>query len=214
MYITQVEMDIFDRKKMKELSHVAAVHNWVEQAFPDEISSGNRSRKLWRIDAINGRQYLLVTSESSPDLDLLNRYGVPGSAQTKEYSPFLQKLKAGQKVRFKITVNPVEAIQEEKGQRGRVKPHVTISQQKKFLMDRSVSNGFRLREDEFEVTERSYVPLIKRGQRIVNLSKVTCEGLLTIADADEFRKTLIQGIGKKKAYGFGLLTVMPMESYE
>jgi len=37
---------------------------------------------------------------------------------------------------------------------------------------------------------------------------VTYEGILTVTDKERFRKTLIEGIGREKAYGMGLLTVV------
>ena len=37
---------------------------------------------------------------------------------------------------------------------------------------------------------------------------VTYEGMLTVTDAELFRQALTQGIGREKAYGMGLLTIM------
>ena len=45
-------------------------------------------------------------------------------------------------------------------------------------------------------------------ERPVSLLAVTYEGLLTVTDAALFRRTLTEGIGRGKAYGLGLLTVM------
>ena len=213
MFISQVEIDSYNRKKLRELSHVGAVHNWVESAFPAELDKGYRTRKLWRIDSLRGKQFLLMVSPESPELKMLERYGVEGTARTKPYVSFLENLKTGQRVRFKVTLNPVVAVKEEKGRRGRVKPHVTVSQQKQFLLNRSLKNGFEISDDEFEVTERAFVPLKGKGKPTINLSKVTYEGILTIIDLDSFQRTLIEGFGKKKAYGFGLMTVIPVGNY-
>ena len=43
------------------------------------------------------------------------------------------------------------------------------------------------------------------------MSKAVYQGVLTISDEDVMRKTLLDGIGKKKAYGFGMMTVIPLE---
>ena len=51
MYISRVELDIYNRQKIRDLTHLGAYHNWVEQSFREE--SGVRSRKLWRLDNIN-----------------------------------------------------------------------------------------------------------------------------------------------------------------
>ena len=42
------------------------------------------------------------------------------------------------------------------------------------------------------------------------LSKVTYEGILKVTDKKVFYQSLTEGIGKKKAYGFGLMTVIPL----
>ena len=51
---------------------------------------------------------------------------------------------------------------------------------------------------------------MKQGQKKIRLSKATYEGLLKVTNRDTFYRTLTEGIGKKKAYGFGLMTVIPM----
>lgn len=78
------------------------------------------------------------------------------------------------------------------------------------MIDRSVKNGFELNEDEFTIVERGYENLYKSGQKKVRLIKATYEGILTIRDEETFREVLSKGIGKKRAYGFGLMTVIPM----
>ncbi|NYA64868.1 type I-E CRISPR-associated protein Cas6/Cse3/CasE, partial [Lactobacillus salivarius] len=47
------------------------------------------------------------------------------------------------------------------------------------------------------------------GSKNIKLSRVSFEGLLEITDVDLFRKVLIDGIGKEKAFGMGLMTVIP-----
>ena len=71
MYISRVEIDSENRRKIKDLTHLGAFHNWVEQSFPDEFDKEIRSRKLWRIDTLNNKNYLLVVSENEPDFSRL-----------------------------------------------------------------------------------------------------------------------------------------------
>ncbi len=141
MYLSRVEIDIKNRRKIKNLSHVGAFHNWVENSFPKEIKFKQRSRKLWRIDKLNGKEYLLIVSSEKPDIQILEKYGVQDSAETKYYGDFLGKLKNGQKMKFRVVLNPVISIPQRNGERGIVKPHVTIEYQMKYLLDRSEKNG-------------------------------------------------------------------------
>jgi len=210
MYISRVEVDMNNRRKIKKLSHVAAYHSWVENSFPDEKNSNLRTRKLWRLDRLNGKTYLLVVSEEMPDLLNLEKYGVEGTAQTKSYDNFLSAICKGDKMRFRVVLNPVISLSRGSGNKNLVKPHVTIEHQMRYLMDRSIKNGFELDEKDFEIVERGYENFYKEGQKKVKLIKAVYEGILTVNDVDLFRTVLTKGIGKKRAYGFGMMTVIPV----
>ena len=110
MYISRVEIDIENRIKIKNMSHVAAYHSWVEDSFPDEKNLESRTRKLWRIDKLNGKMYLLVVSQDKPDLTCLEKYGVEGTAASKSYDNFLNAIKNGESYRFRITLNPIISL--------------------------------------------------------------------------------------------------------
>ena len=83
-----------------------------------------------------------------------------------------------------------------------------------FLYERSEKNGFKLEKDEFTIVNRQHKILNKNQniekRRPLRLAYVEYEGILEISDAEKFRKTLTEGIGKKKAYGFGMMTVIPI----
>ncbi len=209
MYISRVEIDTNNRRKIKDLTHVGAFHNWVERSFPSEIKSNTRTRKLWRVDKVNNKNYLIVVSEEKPDAKSIEHYGVEGSFETKRYDSFINSLSLGDQMRFRVVLNPVITLSKGKGNRGDVKPHVTAEHQMKFLMDRSEKNGFHLNPDEYFIVERGYSTLNKENQKPMNFIKVAYEGLLTISNLELFKRTLTEGFGKHKAYGFGLMTVIP-----
>lgn len=45
----------------------------------------------------------------------------------------------------------------------------------------------------------------------MTLAAATFDGVLTITDLEKFRNVLMGGLGKKRAYGFGLLTIIPVQ---
>ena len=209
MYLSRVEIDSQNRKKIKDLTHLGAYHNWVESSFPNECDGNIRSRKLWRIDMLKGKKYLLLVSEEKPDIECFEKYGVSGSGNTKSYDKFLEAIQEGLIYRFRVTLNPVKAISQGVGKRGRVVPEITAEQQLCFLEARVDRYGFKLIPDEYQIVERCWEPFRKQGQKMIRLSKATYEGVLEVKDKGVFYKTLTEGIGKKKAYGFGLMTVIP-----
>ncbi|KGF06499.1 type I-E CRISPR-associated protein Cas6/Cse3/CasE [Arcanobacterium sp. S3PF19] len=211
-YLSRVEIDYKKPKSQIDLKSVGAFHNWVEQSFPEEWENRERSRKLWRVDVLRGKHYLLIVSDSTPDLRRLETYGVAGTASAKNYDKFLNSLRNGMRMQFRVTLNPVVSISDTpdaRTSRGRVVPHVTYAQQMNFLLDRAQKLGFSLNENEFTVIERGY-SLFMKSVKPIRLSKAVYQGILTISDADVMRKTLVEGIGKKKAYGFGMMTVIPL----
>lgn len=211
-YLSRVEIDYKKPKSQIDLKSVGAFHNWVEQSFPEEWGNRERSRKLWRVDVLRGKHYLLIVSDSKPDLRRLETYGVAGTASAKNYDKFLNSLVNGMRMHFRVTLNPVVSISDTpdaRTSRGRVVPHVTYAQQMNFLLDRAQKLGFSLNENEFTVIERGY-SLFMKSVKPIRLSKAVYQGVLTISDADVMRKTLVEGIGKKKAYGFGMMTVIPL----
>ncbi|WP_314118116.1 type I-E CRISPR-associated protein Cas6/Cse3/CasE [Peptostreptococcus stomatis] len=210
MYISRVEVDVKNRKKIKNLSHVAAYHSWVEDSFPKEKKPENRTRKLWRVDTLNNKTYLILVSQEKPNFSCLEKYGVEGTAESKQYDTFLNSIKNGDRYRFRITLNPVISLSQGSGNKSLIKPHVTIEYQRKYLIDRSIKNGFELDENEFSIVERGYENFYKSGQKKVRLVKATYEGILTVKSADLLKDVLTKGMGKKRAYGFGLMTVIPM----
>ena len=209
MYLSRVEIDINNRRKIKDLTHIGAFHHWVESSFPNEIENGIRTRKLWRIDQLNGKEYLLIVSQTKPSIKHLESYGVEGTAQSKDYDVFLREIENGKRYRFRVVLNPVVAeMDKEGGSRGKTKP-LPNSKHMQFLYDRSEKNGFRLNKDEFFVVSQGYTSFKKASMKEVKLSKVVYEGRLTVIDKEILKESLSKGIGKKKAYGFGMMTLIP-----
>ena len=212
MYLSRVEID---KNKYRELKTQDIYHDWVERSFPEEFERNICTRKLWRTDKIKNKEYLLIVSKTAPNIEKMEKYGIKGTAEIKKYDIFLNNLKNGMKMRFRVSLNPVKSLSrgKEKG-RGRLIPLVSVEHQMNFLYERSEKNGFKLEKDEFTMVNRQHKILNKNQniekRRPLRLAYVEYEGILEISDAEKFRKTLTEGIGKKKAYGFGMMTVIPI----
>lgn len=209
MFLSRVEIDVHNLHKMQNLTHLGAYHNWVEQSFPLEIEEGKRSRKLWRIDTINQKQYLLLLSPDKPDLVKLSAYGVDGTAETTNYDKMLDCLKNGMVFRFKLVATPMYSKSRGKksGKRGKVMQCLSIDDQLSYLKKRSEKNGFSLLGDLMVTGEKLDV-LKKKHHKNGFIRHVSYEGHLKITDVEKFKDILCNGLGHKKAYGSGLMTIM------
>ena len=213
MLLSRIILDPRRRETMKALAFPNLLHGAVEQSF-----SGPRERRLWRVDTLAGNMYLLLLSRESPDLAALFRQFGPEREypvwETKEYSPILDRISEGSSWHFRLVANPTVSKPEKNGTavRGKVYGHITPEYQKKWLLDRADSHGFTLDEEDFQVIRSQWLRFRKGsdGGRPVTMLAVTYEGILTVTDPELFRQTLVNGLGRGKAYGLGMLTVVSL----
>ena len=211
MYLSRVELDVTRRATVRALAAPQKLHGAVESAFP-----GERRRRLWRLDHWNGKLYLLLLSEDQPNLlEISDQFGPvnrQGSTEIREYNQLLERIVPGSVWQFRLTANPTKSCAGEAGaeHRGKVLAHCTVEYQEKWLLDRAEKHGFRLEPDGFTVTASRWLHFAKGGMqnRTVSLLSVTYEGVLQVTEPDLFRTLLTSGIGRGKAYGLGLMTVI------
>lgn len=202
MYLSRITLNIALRETMKALVSPSIFHGAVERSF-----DGARARRLWRIDDLNGKKYILILSEVKPKLkNFARQFGYDGEYEIKDYTPLLNRILNGEKWRFRLTANPVVSKSH-----GKIMAHITPEFQKKWLSSRAEKLGFSLNEAEFQTVQSKWYDFRKKegeGNSRVRLLSVTFEGILTVTDAEQFKATLCNGIGREKAYGQGMLTVM------
>jgi CRISPR system Cascade subunit CasE len=87
---------------------------------------------------------------------------------------------------------------------------------KRLLPSGTTQSGHPHHGDRFEVTVRDQRNLSFNKSRSngpsrppVSLVTVTFDGHLEVTDPERLRRTLVQGLGKAKAYGCGLMTLAP-----
>lgn len=210
MYLSRIELDETRRATLRAIEAPQKLHGAVERSF-----SGERRRRLWRLDRLNGRLYLLLLSEERPDLSAIAEQFGPKAeadhAETRDYTPLLQRIRQGSVWQFRLTANPTRSCSG-KGRsdaRGKVLAHCTVEYQKQWLLERAHKHGFAIEPDGFTVTASRWLHFSKGSdQRRVSLLSVTYEGTLQVTDASLFCDLLTNGMGRGKAYGLGLMTVM------
>lgn len=206
MYLTQMRLDMNNRRTLSALSSPSKIHGAVESSF-----SGERQRNLWRIDSRSGQNYLLILSTEKPDLsNVAEQFAPPGETwQTKDYTPLLDRIRQGSRWQFRLCANPTYSVSAGPGKRGRVCAHSTPQHQIQWLKRQSGKYGFTLPEEAFGVTKSVWYRFKKgsTGKNVTFLA-VTYEGILEVSDPEAFRRMLCSGMGHGKAYGAGLMTIV------
>jgi CRISPR system Cascade subunit CasE len=160
--------------------------------------------------------------------------GWPGAedpqALVRPYQPLLDRLTTGQQYAFRLRANPVsstrnpaapstnqkEYLATTERPRGVRVPHRTAEHQLRWLTDRVTSWGFTLlttsaSDPQLRLAGRERMTFTKTddtGTRTrVVLQTATYEGRLEVIDPDRARNSLLDGVGRGRAYGCGLLTL-------
>ena len=205
MYLSRIKLNAARTQTMRALAAPNVFHGAVESC--DE--SGGR--KLWRIDTLGGEQYLLVLSEEQVDLtNAAEQFGYDSTYDPKSYDGLLERITSGSRWQFRLIANPTVQKYDEKKGRGRVLAHITTKYQGEWFKKQAEKHGFVLNDEEWLVTGSKWYIFRKNrsSKNTVKMLAVTYEGILTVTDADAFRKALCTGIGREKTYGIGMLTVM------
>lgn len=91
-YLTRIELDPYKKLTQLALKNANMIHGTIEKVFGNEAE-----RKLWRIDSLRGRRYLMIVSRTLPDFTpLLAQFAPDGAkSQSKSYDAFLESIKDG-----------------------------------------------------------------------------------------------------------------------
>lgn len=71
--------------------------------------------------------------------------------------------------------------------------------------------GFSVNPESLQIGQMSVQMFEKSGETITHGS-ATLKGELTVTDRKQFNLSFIQGIGRGRAFGFGLLQIVPLSS--
>lgn len=222
MFLTKIDLAPERRLARKYLGSPQAMHAVVMGATGGNIGDGP-GRVLWRVDR-GTTTALYILSPLEPDCSqLVAEVGAAGTqARTLDYSPFLASLDAGQLWAFRLAANPSYSASRGPGVRGQRYGHVTVEQQRQWLVERAPRHGFELMpvdhvDDEGSdgavmVVHRERPVFNRRwsegeGRDRVTINRTVYEGVLRITDPESLRRALIAGIGRSKAYGCGLMTL-------
>jgi len=201
------------------LSNRYREHQLVWRFFAEQQE---RRTFLYHREQSSERATYYLLSESLPE----DRAGV-WQIESRPYEPQLQ---AGQRLAFRLRVNPVVTRRDEKGRHCRhdvvMNAKHELKQQKvpkqewpslaqlsqqageAWLQRRSEKLGFAC--EAGQVLVEGYQQHRLEKKRGIAFSTLDLSGVLTVTRVDDFLQALYQGLGSAKGFGCGLLLVKPL----
>lgn len=183
------------------------MHQAVYRAFPED-NDGGPGRILYRVDENKrlGTISLLVQSEKDPDwskADFITDCLLE-PVERKIYSPALQ---TGQTLRFRVRANPIIKKHLDGKENGYRLGLLREEDQLKWLNRKAVGSGFSVMSCRTSPEGMAYDDRSFKEQDKLRHFAVRFEGVLKITNKELFTKTIENGIGSAKGFGFGLLSL-------
>ena len=234
LFLSRLFLNYRSREVRKDLADCVAMHRTIMSLFPDGLSSDGTARSaaaaLFRVEPMpDGRTMILIQSTLAPDWsELPSGYLTPGEApQCKPIGESIAKLAAGMPLRFRLLANPTKKIGTASGPEGEKHNGKRVELRGEdaclnWLARKGEQHGFRLRSvraapgvASANANTAGRISGFKGKARDehfrLTFAGVLFEGVLEISDPEQFRATLISGIGPGKAYGHGLLSLARAE---
>ncbi|MBT1161718.1 type I-E CRISPR-associated protein Cas6/Cse3/CasE [Bifidobacterium sp. SO1] len=155
---------------------------------------GGDGRILYRQEGAT----LYATGPGRFDLDGIRERLDVEQAETTGYDRFLDSIRSGMSLRFKVVCAPVKTVD------GRKIPLHDRGERRAWLERTLQRHGADLRMADIGSPER--IAFTRKGGTVV-LTGITMQGILHVDDADGVRRMLTEGIGTGRAYGMGMITV-------
>jgi CRISPR system Cascade subunit CasE len=229
MYLTRAFLDPASRFVRADARNPEGLHKTVMRAFPDDAGASPRRAHaiLHRLDEERGeRLVLLIQSRTRPlverwpagyvldfggDLDLA--FSVSGdNPAIRNVESERAAFQVGRRFAFRLRANTTRVIDTKTGpdgkrRRGRRVPLRSDEERLRWLTRRAEAAGFTFDPIAVRLTEVAASGGHRANQ--VTVAGTLFDGVLVVRDVELFVRAVDEGIGRAKAYGFGLLSLAP-----
>jgi CRISPR system Cascade subunit CasE len=207
-WLTQIVADERLRDVRRDLTDVERLHKKLMMLAPDELGTDARNLAglLFRLERARGATRLLVQSQLEPNTERLP----PGyaRAETRKLGPFLNSLTAGVAVHYRIAANPAKRGGRNAGQNeGKIMP-LRGAAADAWWATRAPRCGLALRT--LTGTPLDDVTGNRGAGGRVRHALTRFDGIAIVTDPDDLRRAVLDGVGRAKSYGAGLLSLAPL----
>lgn len=196
-FLTKVEL--------KSCSHLTFLKKTPQNLHAAVAETFDGTQKRWRLD---DNDFLWVVSSSLPS----SPQSLPGDVESRDLTALQNNLKSGMKVGFRIRITPTRRYTDRSGRR-RLSHLSADEDQIAWLRDRQDRLGLAF--DQIQIVDKGSEDFLHKegsGSRTrIQFGWVVMEGVATVSDPAALYESLVSGIGKKAAYGSGLLTIAPVK---
>ncbi|WP_019853869.1 type I-E CRISPR-associated protein Cas6/Cse3/CasE [Actinopolyspora mortivallis] len=206
--LTQLRLNPRHPATGRELANVDRMHRRVMSLFPDSLGNNPRAEAgvLHRVEHSHAEAVVLIQSTLTPDTTRLPR----GYATTahRDLGPLLTALEVGMRARYRIVANPTRIETTDEGRK----------QRRQLVGDHAVAWWHRRAEEaglelESAMLTREYRLVGDKSQRSRRPhyhGATQFDGSATVTHPEATFRAVLEGIGRAKSYGCGMLSLVPL----
>jgi len=184
-----------------------SIHRVVYSLFEDVRSTSEKNSSvpsgiLWADQGgdFNGRRIILL-SDRTPACHVNQEFGEVVCKSIN--SDFLSHTR----YRFKVIINPTRRSHVSR----KLVPVRGRDQISQWFKDRAVNSwGFQVTEHDLQIDKMEVVQFTDKSGRLVTMAQAELHGSLTVTDHSQFKRSFSAGIGRGRAFGCGLLQIVPI----
>ncbi|MEY9212257.1 type I-E CRISPR-associated protein Cas6/Cse3/CasE [Thermobifida halotolerans] len=225
-WLTKIVPDLRHSQARTDLRTAGNLHRKLIRLSADlgeerVANPSQRSGLLFRVEETRAGLHLLVQSRSPLRLDRLG----PGyhDVQARDLDPFLARLEKGGHVRYRIVASPTKRLGRSEQNTRRLGLKEAPPKPKEYTRPlrgaeadewwhiRAAANGLELRSAYAHALDDARDPGTAHRSRRIRHPAVRFEGSAVVTDVDAVRAAVLNGIGRGKSYGCGLLSLALVE---
>ena len=219
LYLSRLILNTRSARVQLANARASEMHKLLMTAFRglDSDTARRDVGLLYRLEGggASEEQVLLVQSHAEPCWDAPSEAElvVNGGVDVKEIGSIFGVMSEGRMLRFRVLLNARSRINISADIRGTNKINLDVPDLVDWFGRRRGTLGFALSkggggEVQLDVSRRQ---LVSRGYNLDDaIMGCMVDGVLSITDNEVFERTVREGVGRARTYGFGLLSLMPV----
>jgi CRISPR system Cascade subunit CasE len=211
LWLTRIQPDLRHRAARADLRSAVGMHHRLMQLFPDGAGPTARQTMgiLFRLEDSEAAPHILIQSKLRPDLGRLP--ADYGKAATKDLTPLLGALNSGLTVRYRIAANavrkPGHTTRAATGAKAII-PLTGADADLWWQRQAEEKTGLRLTTAQATPLDTAHGERAQDNRRVTH-ARTRFDGTAVITEPDTLRQRILDGIGRGKSYGCGLLSIAP-----
>ncbi len=210
LYVSALHLD---RKAVKALkiTDPYSLHRVVYSLFPDVRTDAEKHSHIQSgivyadqgggFEGYEAVRKVLMISDREPAAQIDGQYG------QVICKPLSDDFLNHSRYQFKVQVNPVRK-DKQTGKRMAIKGREATLL---WFIDRAPKSwGFEIDPSHLQVDAIEVLQFGGKDQRPITIGKAHLQGTLTVTDPEQFKQSFKHGIGKGRAFGCGLLQIVPL----